>query len=79
MSNLNIAEASKPEPCFDSTLIKIFLNSVKDGDLEQIKNHIEKYHFDVTIIKDVQLEQNPIFYATSIKDDNEYITAFLNF
>lgn len=71
MSNINLLEGNKPEACFDSTLIKIFLNSVKDGDLMQIKNHIEKYHFDVTIIKDIQLEQNPIFYATSIKDDLE--------
>jgi hypothetical protein len=71
MSNNNISESQKPEPCYDSTLIKIFLNSVKDGDLFQIKNNIEKYYFDVTIIKDSQLEQNPIFYATNIKDDNE--------
>jgi hypothetical protein len=71
MSNTNFSDSLKPEPCYDSTLIKIFLNSVKDGDLLQIKNNIEKYYFDVTIIKDAQLEQNPIFYATNIKDDNE--------
>lgn len=71
MSNISDSPNQKQEPCYDATLIKIFLNSVKDGDLVQIKNNIEKYYFDITIIKDAQLEQNPIFYACNIKDDNE--------
>lgn len=57
----------------DTTLIKIFLNTVKDGDLQEIKNNIEKYNFDVRYIKDSQYEQNALFYAALIKDDNEYI------
>jgi predicted nucleic acid-binding OB-fold protein len=53
----------------DTTLIKIFLNSVKEGDLQEIKNNIEKYSFDVKVIKDSQYEQNALFYAALIKDD----------
>jgi hypothetical protein len=55
----------------DATLIKIFLNTVKDGDLQQIRREIEKYQFDVKMIRDSQYEQNALFYASLIKDDNE--------
>lgn len=72
MSNFNIL--TQPSGFhLDTTLIKIFLNSVKDGDLQTIRNNIEKYNFDVRVIKDSQYEQNALFYAALIKDDDEYI------
>jgi hypothetical protein len=55
----------------DTTLIKIFLNSVKEGNLQSIKNDIEKYNFDVKAIKDSQYEQNALFYAALINNDEE--------
>jgi hypothetical protein len=68
MSNFNF-EPTKFQ--VDATLIKIFLNTVKDGDIQQIRREIEKYQFDVKMIKDSQYEQNALFYAALIKDDNE--------
>ena len=62
-------EIKKSEYCCDTTLIKIFLNTIKDGDLNQIKNYIQKYNFNITTVKDNLLEQNPIFYAALIKED----------
>jgi hypothetical protein len=59
------------QPNLDTTLIKIFLNTVKEGDLQQIINEIEKYSFDVRYIKDSQYDQNALFYAALIKDDNK--------
>ena len=55
----------------DPTLVKLFLTNVKDGNLAEIKNNIEKYNFDVKFIKDSQFDQNALFYAALIKDDNE--------
>jgi hypothetical protein len=55
----------------DPTLVKLFLTNVKDGNLAEIKNNIEKYNFDVKVIKDIQFEQNALFYAALIKDENE--------
>lgn len=65
-----IVESSKYGQ-IDSTLIKIVLSSVKDGDLQAIKNNIEKYNIDAKMIKDQQYDQNALFYAALIKDDNE--------
>ena len=59
------------QPNLDTTLIKIFLNTVKEGDLAAIINEIEKYRFDVKLIKDSQYDQNALFYAALIKDDTE--------
>jgi hypothetical protein len=57
-------------PQVDSTIIKLFLNSIKDGNLQGIKSSIEKYNFDVKAVRDPQLEQNVLFYAAVIPDDN---------
>jgi hypothetical protein len=67
----NLQSYEQPKFQVDATLIKIFLNTVKDGDLQQIRREIEKYQFDVKIIKDSQYEQNALFYASLIKDENE--------
>ena len=53
----------------DPTLIKVFLNNVKEGSLDSIKEDIAKYNFDVKFIKDSQYDQNALFYAALIKDD----------
>lgn len=58
----------------DSTLIKIFLNVVKEGDLQSIKSNIERYSFDVKQIKDEINDQNLIFTASAIKDDAKYFS-----
>jgi hypothetical protein len=72
MSNFNFSNTiEQPKFQVDTTLIKIFMNTVKDGDLQQIRQEIEKYHFDVKMIKDSQYDQNALFYAAVIKDDNE--------
>jgi len=67
----NINSNEPPRFQLDATLIKIFLNYVKDGDLQQIIREIDKYQLDVKMIKDSQYEQNALFYASLIKDDNE--------
>lgn len=69
-SGNEISGESKAEyPIIDSTIIKLFLNSIKDGNLQGIKNSIEKYNFNVKAIKDPQLEQTVLFYAAVIPDD----------
>jgi hypothetical protein len=55
----------------DATLIKIFLNTVKEGDLPTIINEIEKLRFDVRFLKDSQYDQNVLFYVPWIKDENK--------
>ncbi len=57
----------------DPTLTKLFLSIVKEGNLNEIKSNLEKYNVDVKYIKDTQnFDQNPLFFAALIKDDNEY-------
>jgi len=67
----NLQSNDQPRFQVDATLIKIFLNTVKEGDLQQIRREIQKYQFDVKMIKDSQYEQNALFYASLIKDDSE--------
>jgi hypothetical protein len=74
MSEINFSKSSHQQ--LDPTLIKLFLTTVKDGNLAEIKNNIEKYNFDVKYIKDSQYDQNALFYAALIKDDNEYEYIF---
>ncbi len=62
---------SSSQPNIDTTLIKIFLNIVKEGDLPLIIQEINKYHFDVRQLKDSQYDQNALFYAALIKDDDQ--------
>lgn len=54
---------------FDSTLVKMTLSSVKDGNLSTIKSNIAKYNLDIQLLKDSQSEQNAFFFAAVIKDD----------
>lgn len=54
----------------DYTLVQMLIKTIKDGNIDQIKNYIEKYGLDVKIIKDTQLDQNCLFFCTLIKDDN---------
>ena len=70
-NNLNINTESNRiiQPQVDSKIIKLFLNSIKDGNLQGIKNSIEKYNFDIKVIKDPQLEQSVLFFAAVIPDD----------
>ena len=53
----------------DYTLVQMLIKTIKDGNIDQIKNYIEKYGLDVKIIKDTQLDQNCLFFCTLIKDD----------
>lgn len=55
----------------DSTLVKMLLSSIKDGDLKVIKNSISKYSLDLKLLKDAQTDQNAYFYAALIKEDSE--------
>jgi hypothetical protein len=71
MTNYLGYSSASSQPQMDSTLIKIFLNTVKDGNLATIISDIEKYRFDVRYIRDQQYSQNALFYAALIKDDHE--------
>jgi hypothetical protein len=71
MTNYLGYSSTGSQPQMDSTLIKIFLNTVKDGNLANIISDIEKYRFDVRHIRDQQYSQNALFYAALIKDDQE--------
>lgn len=55
----------------DYTLVQMLIKSVKEGNLDNAKNLIEKYHMDVTLIKDVQNDQNCLFHCTLIKDEEK--------
>ena len=71
MTNYLGYSSNLAQPQMDSTLIKIFLNTVKEGNLPNIIADIEKYRFDVRHIKDQQYSQNALFYASLIKEDQE--------
>ena len=70
-NNLNSLSSNVNQQYLDSTLIKIFLNTVKEGNLDTIKNEIDKYNFDVRHIRDQQYQQNALFYAALIKEDEK--------
>lgn len=55
----------------DSTLVKMMLKSIQEGDINVIKSNITKYSLDLKMVKDYENEQNAFFYASLIKDDNE--------
>ncbi len=59
------------QPQLDSTLIKVFLSQVKEGNLDLIKIDIDKYRLDLRLVKDATLEQNALFSAALIKDDEK--------
>ena len=58
-------------PQIDSTLIKMILTSIKEGDLTAIKNKLAQYNIDLRLLKDSQTEQNAFFFAALIKADTE--------
>ena len=60
----------------DSTLRKMILNSVQEGDLSKIQLNLEKYNLDITALKDVQKRQNAFFSAALIKDDSQALEIF---
>ena len=53
----------------DSTLVKMILNSITDGDINLIKNSIQKYNLDMKELIDKENYQNAFFNATVIKND----------
>ena len=63
----------------DSTMVKMILSQIKDGDLSTIKSNLSKYNVDLKLLKDNQNEQNAFFYAALIKDENEAINVFRYF
>lgn len=58
-------------PQIDSTLVKMILTSIKEGDLAAIKNKLAQYNIDLKLLKDSQTEQNAFFFAALIKADSE--------
>lgn len=58
-------------PQIDSTLVKMILTSIKEGDLTAIKNKLAQYNIDLRLLKDSQTEQNAFFFAALIKADTE--------
>lgn len=59
------------QPQLDTTLIKVFLGQVKEGNLDLIKIDIDKYRLDLRLVKDPALDQNALFSAALIKDDEK--------
>ena len=59
------------KPQIDSTLIKMILKSIEDGDIEVIKNYVSKYSLDLKMLIDQESEQNAFFFAALIKKDQE--------
>ena len=60
----------------DSTLCKMILNSVQEGDLSKIQSNLEKYNLDIKALKDIQTDQNAFFSAALIKDDEKALEIF---
>ena len=54
----------------DSTLIKMILNVIQDGDLNNIKSNLEKYHIDLKYVI-TENGQNAFFYTAFIKKDED--------
>ena len=53
----------------NSTLVKIILESIKEGDLGVIKSHITSNNLNIKNLIDTQTGQNGYFFATLIKRD----------
>lgn len=72
MSNFNFSsQLFNDKPQVDPTLIKMFLATVKEGNLPTIIKEMEKFPIDAKHIKDAQYDQNVLFYASLIKEDLE--------
>ena len=55
----------------DSTLSKMILKLIQEGDLSSIKENISKNNLDIKLIKDISNNQNAFFYAAIIKEDKD--------
>ena len=55
----------------DTTLVKMVLNSVMDGDLSVIKQNAEKYHLNMNLLIDKENQQNAFFFMALIKKDED--------
>ena len=55
----------------DSTLIKMILNSITEGDLNLIKSYNQKYNLDMKLLIDKENYQNAFFNTTIIKSDEK--------
>ena len=60
----------------DSTLIKMMLDTIQEGDLNKIQTDLETYNIDIKDLKDIQKDQNAFFYAAVIKDDSKALEVF---
>ena len=60
----------------DTTISKMILNSIEEGDLEVIKSNIEKNHIDIKLLKDTSKDQNAFFSASLIKEDKDALKVF---
>jgi hypothetical protein len=53
----------------DSTLLKFFFKTVKEGDFEEIVSTAERLKFDLKMAED-ENEQNVCFWVALIKNDD---------
>ena len=60
----------------DSTLSKMILKLIQEGDLSSIKENISKNNLDIKLIKDISNNQNAFFYAAIIKEDKDALEVF---
>ncbi len=60
----------------DTTISKMILNSIEEGDLEVIKSNIEKNNIDIKLLKDTSKDQNAFFSASLIKEDKDALKVF---
>ena len=72
MSGTDYQEKQSVDPyIFDGFLIKEFLEAINEGNQQKIQGYIERYSLDLKYIKDSNLNQNALFYATLIKEDSK--------
>jgi len=55
----------------DSTIIKMILKSIEEGDINLIKSNISKYNLNMKILIDTENQQNAFFYTALIKKDED--------
>ena len=62
---------AQPNQPKDITLIKMILHQIQDGDLNLIKQNIQKYELDMKLLIDTENQQNAFFYTALIKNDED--------
>ena len=62
---------SEPNPQIDITLIKMMLKSIQEGDINLIKQNIQKYNLNMKLLIDTENHQNAFFYTALIKNDED--------